>query len=221
MLENNGVVYQLSSLAKLGDAPVGMRECSLIFKLSEEEKKAGKVKKESLGCFLPLVSQSLYDSFVLSTKGEAAIKGLIEQLQGKLVRKVFLENGRSPSSADFTLEALFEVVESAPSVRLSKELITKWFGDAEVKVAALNFLRGQKAGMSLEQVEGIRQNYLKFFVLLAGKGRIGFPKVEVLEKVALLFGEIAGASMEWNGVEGKLLEALERSYVPTIDSEGL
>ena len=227
--QNQNRVYGLTNLKNVSaDFKVeqGMRECRIIVK-APKELEAGKV---SQFCQLPEVTPAFAQAFIAHEKGLGLVQDFIASIQNKVVRKVYLENGRSPCDADLTLDALFNVGEAeSENVRLTKESIAAWFELTKGKIAS--FLAASRmpeyTSMSMEEKatfwageSGLRfiqiaSNYKPMFAELAAR------KPSYLEGVKEKVEMVCAAVMEGTALEEKMLEKLSGVTVATPDDLGL
>lgn len=226
---NQTRVYGLTPLKNVSaDFKVeqGMRECRIIVKATKEAN-AGKV---SQFCQLPEVTPAFAQAFISHEKGLGLVQDYIASLQNKVVRKVYLENGRSPCDADLMLDALFNVGEAeSENVRLTKESIAAWFELTKGKIA--NFLASTRVD-GFEQMDTdakaqfwanesglkfiqIASNYKVMFMELAAR------KPSYLEGVKEKVEMVCAAVMEGTALEEKMLEKLSGVTVATPDDLGL
>lgn len=226
---NQNRVYGLTNLKNVAaDFKVeqGMRECRIIVKAPKEVEN-GKV---SQFCQLPEVTPAFAQAFISHEKGLNLIQDYIASIQNKVVRKVYLEHGRSPCDADLTLDALFAMGESeSENVRLTKESIGAWFDLNKGKIAG--FLAATRVTgfdvMSMEEKaafwsgeSGLRflqiaSNYKPMFAELAAR------KPSYLEGVKEKVEMVCAAVMEGTALEEKMLEKLSSVVVATPDDLGL
>lgn len=189
--------------------PEGMRECRTIIK---GDKTPGKVSQY---CTLPEVTDGLAQAIVRNTAGMILIKDFIESLQNKVVRNVYLKEGRSVNQDDLTIEQLIKIGElEGETARLTKESIGVWFDS--VKDGIKQFIADTKGlDVSDSRIEIWAGNFKPLFVELAGRN----PSIasDVKAKMEL----VAVAVMTGTMIEEKILEKLENAVEKSADDLGL
>lgn len=228
----NAIIPQASQtfgLTPLKDVPAdfavkaGFRELRMIVKGTEEGK--ANAGKASQYCQLPEVTHGFATAFTNSEKGMSLVMDYIASLQNQIVRKVYIENGRSPCEADLTLEKLFELGASvSENVRLTKESMTAWF---ELNKGSIASFLASSRGVTLEQnhdfwssEEGIKfikiaNNYKGLIVSLAERKPAFAPDVKA--KIELVLANV----MSGTALEEKMLEKLQAAIMPQVDELGL
>ncbi len=241
MNDNHSQVYQLNALSKMPKDFVpasGFRVCRVTFKQSEADKKAGKAKKESQFCQVPVLTDAQAQGFILNPKGMELVKDYLSGLQDKVIRKVFVENNRSACEADLSFDAMIAVgqAEVSDGVRFSKELIKQVFDagmrnqiaaglamsrDAEFLVLVndeavteeqLRDYWNSKAGEGFMQ---IAQNYLQFFKCAAERNPT-FVNEAIKSKVL--------AALEYceeSPVVSRIVEKLQNAPIASFDDVAL
>lgn len=122
MESNQTKAYQLRKLAEMKDATIenGFRVARIIFK--------GDETRESQAAMIPIRSDNFVQAFAQSSRGLQLVREYIESLENAVVRKVYVDSGRSPCDADLTIESLCDIGEAtSENFRLTKEVINKYF----------------------------------------------------------------------------------------------
>lgn len=218
-------VFGLTPLKDVpADHPVkaGFREVRMIVKGTEEGK--ANAGKASQYCQLPEVTHGFATAFTNSDKGMSLVMDYIATLQNQVVRKVYIENGRSPCEADLTLEKLFELGAAvSENVRLTKDTIKTWFDSKRNAIALqLTIARNEDAtstgfwdsekGQKYLMLAG---NWFKLFVQLAERKPAFTPEIKV--KLETMMAMIADGTP----FEEKMIEKLIGAVMPAIDDLGL
>lgn len=229
---NPAIIPQASQtfgLTALKDVPAdhpvkaGFRELRMIVKGTEEGK--ANAGKASQYCQLPEVTHGFATAFTNSERGMALVMDYIATLQNQAVRKVYIENGRSPCEADLSLEKLFELGAAvSENVRLTKESLTAWF---ELNKGVIAGFLATSRGAQINSIpdfwntnEGVKyikiaMNYKNLIVSLAER-KPAFEK-EVKSKLELVLANV----MSGTPLEEKMLEKLQAAIMPQVDDLGL
>lgn len=220
--------YQVGKLSQLNElaVPAGERLCRIIFKQTAEDKKAGKSKADSMGCFVPVVHSSFVSAF--AAQYPQAVAEFIEGLQNKAIRKVWESSKRSPCEADIGMDALFAVWEAEErEERMTGESIAAALkGElGNIFVSFLAKTRGisLEVAENLELLQGIKMNYLPFFQMAAARKPI-FDSAAVKEKVVsvmIAFGEYLVQTERESMIVEKALEKMIDAPLRTVDTAGL
>lgn len=196
------------------NVPEGMRECRIIIKGD----KAGE-GKVSQYCQLRDVSEGLIAAFVRNPKGNALIAGFIESLQNKVVRSIYLKEGRAVNEDDLGIDQLIAIGElEGESARLTKDSIANWFTEVEPKI--VGFIASTR-GLDLNNPDVAAKvrvwagNFKPLFVELAGRSPSLNPDVK--SKMELVCAGI----MTGTAIEEKILEKLENAVEKSADDLGL
>ena len=233
--------FQVNPLSKLPKDFVpadGMRLCRVIFKQSRAEKDAGKAKKDSQYCQLPLISSAFAQAFILNQQGLELVQDYLAGLQDKVVRKVWIDSNRSPCETDLSIEAMIAAgqAEVSEGFRLSAKLIETVFdSDFRNQIAAglaltrdADFLVlmndesrtaeqiaaywNSEAGMKFQQTAA---NYKKFFVRGAERAPT-FETQAIKDKIV--------AALEYcedSPVLSRIAEKLQNAPIASVDDSGL
>lgn len=221
--------YQVTKLASLPEAvPQGFRTCRIISKQSTEDKKAGKPREDSMGCFLPSVSSSFASTF--ASLHPEIVSYWIEQLQDSAVRKVWMASRRSPSESDLEISALVELFNSEEKPDRMTAAQIEAAMKSQLGLDFINYLAQSRGIQLVDQPENVamltqvRNNYIPFFQMAAAR-KPSFDSAAVKEKIlSVLCG--FGDWMAQNGKEESkiLLAALEKmsdAPIKTVDIAGL
>lgn len=216
-------VYGLTDLKSVpADLPAvaGMREVRIIIK-GEKDRDAGKV---SQFCRVPEVTHAYATAFTNSERGMSLVMDYIASLQDKAVRNVYVNVGRSPTSDDLSMNALFELgAAESVTVRLTKETVAAWFEANKASIA--NFLAVSR-GAAIDSIgfwnsdEGMKylkiaMNYKALIVSLAER-KPAFND-DVKAKIELVFASVMSGTV----LEEKMLEKLANASMPEVDDLGL
>lgn len=222
---NASTVFGLTNLKDVATSavvPPGMRECRVIVK-GQEGKNAGKVSQY---CTLPEVTVGFAQSFINNERGLELVQDFISTLQDKMVRKNYIEHGRSSTQDDMTIANLVELgALECVNVRLSKDSIGAWFDSVKNGIAlyiaermfpqAEAYTNDFWTGANGEKCIAIAMNYKPLLIELAGKSPSFNTGVKAkLEMVCI-------AVMTGSAIEEKMLEKLEKSVEKSIDDLGL
>lgn len=234
---NASTVFGLTSLKDVPASavvPAGMRECRIIVK-GQEGKNAGKVSQY---CTLPEVTVGFAQGFINNERGLELVQDFISTLQDKMVRKNYIEHGRSSTQDDMTIQNLVELgALECVNVRLSKDSIGAWFDSVKNGIALYIAERMFPEHIALarnadeqnrenefnafwnspsgEKCIAIAMNYKPLLIELAGKAPSFNTGVKAkLEMVCI-------AVMTGSAIEEKMLEKLEKSVEKSIDDLGL
>lgn len=220
--------YQVTTLAKLPEnSPEGMRACRIIFKQTAEEKKNGIEKKESMGCFVPVVTDTFAQSF--ASLHPRIVAEWIQNLQDTCIRNLYVNSGRSPSENDIGMDALAETFNAiVVSERLTVEQIKAALA-GEFGLHFVNYL-AKSRGISLENqpenvamLTQVKQNYLPFFSMATAR-KPSFETAAIKEKVVSVLCGFGDYLIE-KGIESvileKCLEKMLNAPVATVDLNAL
>lgn len=230
---NLSSVYTLRPLAeKAKDFKVsqGNRLCRVIFKGKDAE------SKKAQFCQLPELTDSFAQAFMLNAKGLELVKEMIEGLQDKAVKNVFVQHGRSATQDDLTIEKLCEVAESdEDNIRCSKPNIEKAFDATYKNRIALSIALERDAEAALiltsEDNEAIAQfwdseaglkyltiagNY-KQFILMAAERKPIFSSQALKDKILTAISYLDSDTI----LVDKITDKLTNAPVASADLENL
>lgn len=222
---STSAVFGLTPLKDVpADHPVkaGFRELRMIVKGTEEGK--ANAGKASQYCQLPEVTHGFATAFANSDKGMSLVMDYIATLQNQIVRKVYIENGRSPCEADLTLDKLFELGATvSENVRLTKESMAAWF---ELNKGSIASFLASSRGAQIDSDgfwssdEGLKfikiaMNYKNLIVSLAERKPAFAPDVKA--KIELVLAHV----MSGTALEEKMLAKLNDAIMPQVDELGL
>lgn len=216
--------FQIDTLANLvkREVPASYRLSRVVFKQTQAQKERGIVADESRACFLPTLSESAASAF--AAQYPSVVLGLIEDLQDKAVRKVWVTSKRSPTEADLTLEKLFEVWnETTTSERITKEQLNVMW-KSKYQLSLVNTLaRLRKIDLTIsenvEMLTKVASNYQQYYLWIVSRKQCFWPtglNADITNKIIAVLTAWAEDNQEDTIVLSVLDKVLDAQFM-TVD----
>jgi len=131
--------YDVVKLVGNEVAPAGQRISSILFRLTEEEKKKGGTKKENKCSIIPMIQQFKMGDAITSENLANALNAVLIDWQDELIRTLVVAGGAiTLDDAAISLDSvLVYATTESQRKRMTKEAIAAWFEAALAEPLAI------------------------------------------------------------------------------------
>jgi hypothetical protein len=213
------MAYSVSKLATLTKQvpPSGMRLSRIIVKESAKTPNL----QESVGLFVPLMSNSVVQAAMNSDTILDGIRGYLEGIQNQCIRASIVA-GKPVDDSVLCLDSIAEWIISneETSIRLSEESVGRWFD-----TVALTHIQSQlmiQRNLNVEQSLEIAKNYRKHYCNAAKKAStFAWATADLKAKVVATATYVADKLNEDDVFGMKVLSKLAEFEIASNSTDGL